>query len=145
MNLAHQLAVEQHPLSHWKEVLDEFQESLHQAALEEQARLHAKEEKEKKKAAKKATKTVEEGDVADDEDDITMDVGADSEPKKKKQKKRELTEGETKSEVRDHFQVEFMDISLTFNLQDPSCKENQAKYVIQVGQRYACLVCKAKV
>jgi len=103
LNLAHQLAVEQHPLSHWKKVLNEFQESLEQQAEQEKAKQLAKEEKEKKKAAKKSKA---EGDVGDDGDeDTTMDLGADgdADPKKKKSnKKRELAEGDGKSEVRSH-------------------------------------------
>lgn len=96
---AHQLAVEQHPLSHWKEVLNDFQASVQQALDEEQARMLAKEEKEKKKSAKKSAKTVEEGDVADDGDeDISLGLDVEGEGKKKKStKKRELAEGEGKT------------------------------------------------
>lgn len=117
LNAAHKLAAEQHPLSHWKDVLAEFQESVHKAAEEEMARQLAKEEKEKKKAAaKKSTKTVGEGDIADDDDDTAMDLGSDAvgEPKKKKKatKKRDLADGESK-DVRYHA-TRILDIRLTF-------------------------------
>jgi len=142
LNLAHQLAAEQYPLSHWKDVLAEFQESVHKAAEEEMARKLAKEEKEKKKAAKKSTKSVEEG---DDDDDTAMDLGPDAaaEPKKKKPaKKRELVEGDSKD-------VRYYDIqSLQFitNVFLDSCNQKvQANFLLEIYQRYSCLVCKAKI
>lgn len=96
LNLAHQLACEQHPLSHWKKVLHDFQESVEQAAADEKVRKLEKEEKERKRAAKK---DAEEYDVADDDDDAAL-VGGEGEPKKKKSnKKRELAEGEGKAET----------------------------------------------
>lgn len=97
LNHAHQLASEQHPLSHWKKVLHDFQESVEQKIEDDKLRKIEKEEKEKKKAAAKRAKAVAEGDVADEDDDAALDGGEGELKKKKSNKKRELAEGEGKT------------------------------------------------
>jgi len=77
LQAAHDLAAAQHPLSHYKELLHQFQEDLI--------------EQEKNKAAKAATPKSKKAKATDDEaDDLEMaDAGdEDDEPKDKKAKKR---------------------------------------------------------
>lgn len=77
LQAAHDLAAAQHPLSHYKELLHQFQEDLI--------------EQEKNKAAKAATPKSKKAKATDDEaEDVDMvDAGdEDDEPKEKKAKKR---------------------------------------------------------
>lgn len=142
LNHAHQLASEQHPLSHWKKVLHDFQESVEQKIEDDKLRKIEKEEKEKKKAAAKQAKAVAEGNVADEDDDAALD-GGEGEPKKKKSnKKRELAEGEGKTGVSDYENI-FPSLSTNY-LPVAGGQENQVEHFLQVSQRYARFVCKAK-
>lgn len=79
---AHELAAKQHPLSHYKEVLQQFQEDLIQAQ-------QAKEAKAAATPAKKTKKT-----KSDDDEDVEMADGDEEAPAKKSASKKRKAEDE---------------------------------------------------
>jgi len=93
--LAHELAAKNHPLSHYKDLLHQFQEDLME-----------QEEKAKEAKAAKATPKGKKGKAAADADedgDVEMEDAADEDgtpPKEKKAKKRKAEDtAEVRSEI----------------------------------------------